>query len=229
MRWPLFLVMAAMAWPAAADSNPHIQTIAWSPDEVTVLTGAMGWQITIEFGEDERIENVSIGDSTAWLVTPNKRARNLFLKPLRRDAATNMIVITDKRRYAFALNVAERRSSTPWIVAFDHPRPVVEVIEEPPPPAAPPPVFNYAYDISGTPALRPARVWDDGRQTYFEFGEGQAIPAIFADGPGKTETLVNVVMRGRVAVVQQLGERFTVRIGERHALVSRQEEVSRRD
>lgn len=229
MKRALLIVLAAIASPASADSDLHIQTIAWSPDEVTVLTGAMGWQITIEFGEDERIENVSIGDSTAWLVTPNKRARNLFLKPLRRDAATNMIVITDKRRYAFALNVAERRKSTPWVVAFDHPRPVVEVIDEPPPPAAPPAVFNYAYQISGTPALRPARVWDDGRQTYFEFSDGQAIPAIFGDGPGKTEALVNVVMRGRVAVVQQLGAKFTIRIGERYAVVSRQEEVSSRD
>ncbi len=36
----------------------------------------------IEFGHGERIENVAVGDSSAWQVTPNKRANLLFLKPL---------------------------------------------------------------------------------------------------------------------------------------------------
>ena len=75
----------------------------FDPDEVVQLRGALGWQIMIEFGSDERIENVSIGDSLAWQVTPNKRARNLFLKPLMKNATTNMTVVTDRRRYAFSL------------------------------------------------------------------------------------------------------------------------------
>ena len=47
----------------------------------------------------------------------------------------------------------------------------------------------------------PTRVWDDGRQTYFEFAEQTPIPAIFAAGPGKKdEALVNVATRGRIQV-----------------------------
>lgn len=204
--------------PIAGPRDAHIQTIYYDPDEVVRLTGALGWQITIEFAPDERIENVSIGDSLAWQVTPNKRARNLFLKPLSRNASTNMTVITDRRRYAFSLATGPRRPSTPWVVRFDYPRPVVVALPEPP--APPQPVLNFAYARAGDPALLPARVWDDGRMTYFEFAPDTPIPAIFVGGPGKDESLVNSAMRGRVVVVQQTAGRFTLRTGKRLATVT---------
>jgi len=213
------LALALVAPDMARAADAHIQTVRWDPEKVVRLTGALGWQIMLEFGSDERIETVSIGDAQAWQVTPNKRARNLFLKPLTAKAATNMTVVTDRRRYAFALGVAPRRASTPWIVRFDYPRPVVEAIEEPPPPPAP--VLNFHYTMTGVESLRPVRIWDDHRQTYFEFAQGQPIPAIFAGGPGKDESLVNSVMRGRVAVVQQLGDRFTLRVGDLVAIVAK--------
>jgi type IV secretion system protein VirB9 len=213
------LTLFAVSLSQTAHADAHIQSFAWTPESVFSLTGALGWQLMIEFGPDERIENVSIGDATAWQVTPNKRARNLFLKPLSAKAATNMTVITDKRRYAFALTVGPRRATTPWIVRFDYPRSIVEVISEPLPP--PPPPLNFRYAARGDTGITPARIWDDGRQTYFEFASGQPIPAIFAGRPGKSESLVNSVMNGRVAIVQQVDGQFTLRIGDRIASVSR--------
>ena len=60
-------------------------------------------QATIRFAEDESIENVAIGDSNAWQVTPNKRANLLFVKPLLTRVSTNMTVVIDKRTYLFDL------------------------------------------------------------------------------------------------------------------------------
>ena len=74
------------------------------------LRGWFGYQLMLEFEPDERIENVSIGDALGWQVTPNRRANLLFLKPVDRTAATNMTVVTDKRRYAFDLVVATRQA-----------------------------------------------------------------------------------------------------------------------
>ena len=214
---PLLLLIAArLPEPGAVD--PHIQSILFEPDEVVQLRGALGWQIMLEFGADERIENVSIGDALAWQVTPNKKARNLFLKPLAKNAATNMTVVTDKRRYAFSLETTPRLRNTPWVVRFDYPRDTVEAVEEP---ALPPPAtLNFAYGLAGDKELLPARVWDDGLMTYFEFAENIALPAIFAGGPGKDESLVNSAMRGRVMVVQQTSGRFTLRTGKRVATVT---------
>ncbi len=219
------LLLTAARLPEPGTVDPHIQSVLYSPDEVIVLRGALGWQIMLEFGSDERIENVSIGDAMAWQVTPNKRARNLFLKPLIKNAATNMTVVTDRRRYAFALATTPRLATTPWVVRFDYPREVVVAIEEPLPP--PPPPLNFAYTIAGDPALRPSRVWDDGLMTYFEFSPEKSIPAIFSGGPKDNESLVNSSMRGRVVVVQQTSGRFTLRTGKQVATVSSGVEVHR--
>ncbi len=222
MRRFILIALLMVAYPAHGQLAPdaHVQTVYWDPDQIIRVTGAPGWQITIEFAADERIENVAIGDALAWQVVPNKRARNLFLKPLLKNAATNMTVLTDRRRYIFALDTGPRRASTPWVVRFEYPPPPIELV---------PQVFeeqriaveNYNYAIAGDAGLRPARVWDDGQMTYFEFAENIAIPAIFIGQPGKDEALVNSTTRGRIVVVQQLGANFTLREGKRLATVRR--------
>ena len=222
MKHLLALALLTLAVPASAQMEPdaHVQTVYWDPDQIIRVTGAPGWQITVEFGPDERIENVAIGDALAWQVIPNKRARNLFLKPLLKDAATNMTVLTDRRRYIFALDTGPRRATTPWVVRFEYPPPPVVLTEEiasEQPPVTP----NYAYAKAGDAGLLPARIWDDGQMTYFEFAEDVAIPAIFIGKPGKDEALVNSAMRGQTVVVQQLGAIFTLREGKRVATVRR--------
>lgn len=222
-RAPVLLLLAialgGASRPRPVGLDAHIQRVTFQPDQVVELRGALGWQIMVEFGADERIENVSIGDAMAWQVTPNKRARNLFLKPLVAKASTNMTVVTSQRRYAFNLSAGPRSAYTPWIVQFDYPAPPVELTIAPPP--SPPPVLDFGYARTGDASVLPARVWNDGRQTYFEFDEQTAIPAIFAIGPGKDEALVNVATRGRVQVVQQLGDRFVLRAGKQVATVTR--------
>ena len=225
MKRPLLLALAVLALtaetlPQPGPVDPHIQRVLYDSEQVVALHGALGWQIMIEFGGDERIENVSIGDSLAWQVTPNKRAKMLFLKPLLRNGSTNMTVVTSVRRYAFALSTGPRERRTPWVLHFDYPLPVVETLPEPPPP--PPVKLYFGYTRQGDTAVMPTRVWDDGRQTYFEFAEQTPIPAIFAWGPGKNdESLVNVATRGRIQVVQQLGQRFILRSGTHFATVTR--------
>ena len=223
----LLALVLMFATPAQAQMpDAHVQTVFWDPDQVIKITGAPGWQITVEFAPDERIENVAIGDALAWQVVPNKRARNLFLKPLLKNAATNMTVITDRRRYIFALDTGPRRASTPWVVRFQYPSPPVvlsaEIVVE-----QQPVTENFNYAKAGDAGLLPARIWDDGRMTYFEFSEGVAIPAIFMGKPGKDEALVNSTMRGRTVVVQQLAAIYTLREGKRVATVRRSDGIEK--
>lgn len=129
-----------------------------------------------------------------------------------------MTVVTDRRRYAFALQTTARSATTPWIVRFQYPQEMVEAVDEAP--LAAPTALNVNYIVAGDVEVRPLRAWDDGRMTYFEFDPEQAIPAIFANGPGKDEALVNSLTRGRIIVVQQRSGRFTLRSGERFATVT---------
>ena len=54
-------------------------------------------------GDDEKIETLALGDSVAWKVEPNKRGNIIFVKPVEKDAFSNLNVVTSKRFYSFIL------------------------------------------------------------------------------------------------------------------------------
>ena len=206
---------AAVQRPTPGATDPRIQTVFYDPDEVVALEGHFGYQMMIEFGPDERIENVSIGDALAWQVTPNRRASLLFVKPVEAAAATNMTVVTDRRRYAFELTATRARgprAGQAYVVRFTYPaEPVVEFTPPPPPP--PPERRNTAYTYTGSRAALPSLVFDDGRFTYFQWPEAVSTPAIFLAAPDGTESIVNYGVREGFVVVEQLSPRFVLRNG----------------
>src|SRR5450432_3508569 len=108
MKWPVILLASAVlaAAPALAAVAPlpgpgdaRMRVTHYAPDEVVELVGDLGYQMTIEFGDGERLENVSIGDAQGWQVTPNRKASLLFLKPIDHASVTNMTVVTNLRHY----------------------------------------------------------------------------------------------------------------------------------
>ncbi len=68
--------------PGPGPGDPRIKEFLYDPDAIVAIRGQLGYELMIEFGRDERIENVSIGDSLSWQVTPNRKATLLFLKPM---------------------------------------------------------------------------------------------------------------------------------------------------
>src|SRR5689334_17584434 len=107
----LLLTWSAVEGAACASAqedsarDPRLRIIQYQPDQVVPIEGHLGYQMMLEFGARERIENVSIGDSLGWQVTPNRAATLIFLKPIAPHAATNMTVVTNLRSYAFSLRV----------------------------------------------------------------------------------------------------------------------------
>ncbi len=211
--------------PRPGDQDPRIQTVAYDPDQVTLLEGQLGFQMMLEFGPDERIENVSVGDALGWQVTPNRKANLLFLKPIDRLAPTNMTVVTTVRRYSFELRVAPKasRNLAPYAVRFTYPPAAIAMIIAPEfVPDPPPLVANANYRVTGSAENAPARIFDDGRVTYFEWPQGRAVPAIFAVAADGAENLVNYRVRGDFLVVEQLSPQFVLRNGKQVAQVLNQ-------
>ena len=95
--------LAAQVHPTPGSGDPRIQTVLYDADQVVQLQGTPGFQIDVEFAADEAIENVAVGDSAAWQVTPNRRGDHLFVKPLLSGVTTNMTVVTSARTYFFEL------------------------------------------------------------------------------------------------------------------------------
>ena len=221
------LAAAAGETPYPGRVDPRIQSVEYDPDQVILLRGAIGSQMMLEFAPGERLENVAIGDSLGWQVTPNKRADLLFIKPIDMKSATNMTVVTNERRYVFELRVAPKRSAaaTPYVVRFHYPRPVVAVVG-PPAPEPPPQPVNTAYSITGAQSLRPSRIFDDGKKVYFQWPAATILPAVFSVGDDGGESLVNYVVRDGYIVVEQISPGFRLRSGKQLTTVINQAYIS---
>ena len=200
--------------PRPGDGDPRIHFVDYDPFAVVELRGALRHQLTVEFDPGERIENVAIGDSLGWQVTPNRRANLLFLKPMARRPTTNMTVITNQRRYNFRLTaLAEPARGMPYAVKFLYAPPVV-VAAAPAPPDPPPEVRNAAYSFQGSRALLPVRIFDDGRDTYFAFDGDEDLPAIFAVESDGAEALVNLRRREGLFIADRVARGFVLRRGD---------------
>ncbi|MBT9445588.1 MAG: P-type conjugative transfer protein VirB9 [Hyphomonadaceae bacterium] len=243
----LLFVIAAHAHSARADTtprpgaaDPRVRTVAFRHNDVVAIEGRYGFLTMIELSEDERIENVAIGDSLAWQVVPSRSAHMLFLKPVEQNAATNLAVVTNRRTYAFALSArapTRGRNGAPtrdgvYRVVFRYPeeearqaelaaaRARMEAIARDreataiATAAATPTDWNMDYRQRGDRGARPKAALDDGRFTYFQFAAQAEIPAIFAIEEDGAETLVNYLVKGPYVVIERLAPAWRLRAGD---------------
>jgi type IV secretion system protein VirB9 len=230
------LPLLLLAAPAQAQ-DPRLVEHFYSEMEVVRIEGRLNIQATIMFGEDELIENVAIGDSGSWQVTPNKRANLLFVKPLSEVAATNMTVITNERTYLFDL-VASPKTRPLYVLRFTYPEPVGKAADTPALAEGPnaderaaaedpyavidPAALNFAWAREGNPALLPAEVYDDGEATYLSWKASDPVPAILTTNDKGEEGPVNYTVRGDVVVIHGVPGELVLRSGEDSARLRHQ-------
>ena len=248
VRFPSLLIAAALALGAAvapAAADPRIERVRYDADRVVTLRGQSNVQTMIEFAPDERIENIAVGDSAAWQVTPNKRGNLLFLKPQGARARTNMTVVTDQRRYLFELVSAGAGVRPVYVLRFTYPEPLLllpaaapgagEAVPGPAtgaataspagPAAVPPrpaePLRNTAWRVTGDRTLAPEAVSDDGQATYLQWSAARDLPAILAVGADGQEGPVNFTVREGTIVIDGVAPRYVLRIGKASAVLAR--------
>ncbi len=215
-----------LAAPAIAQDARLVERL-YDPAKVVRIDGRTKVQATIAFAEDERIENVAIGDSEAWQVTPNKRANLLFIKPLSPAARTNMTVVTDRRTYLFDL-IASPKAQPIYVLRFNYPpepeqeQPVLagsanaaEMAAATDPYAVVDPAqLNFEWARKGDRNLLPSRTYDDGNATFLTWPDGQPVPAILIKDHEGTEGPVNFTVRGNVIVVDGVPAEIVLRSGD---------------
>jgi len=222
---PLILSSGAHAQRAAlpepGPGDPRIKQFLYNPNEIVSVRAQLGFEMTIEFDPAERIENVSIGDSLSWQVTPNRKATLLFVKPMSKGNPTSMTVVTNQRIYSFLLTAVEGRSSDSsqmLRLRFLYPVPPAPIVQAPPPAPAPKPEdFNFDYSTKGAKTLFPVRVFDDGRATFFQFDPKRDAPAIFFLAPDGKEEVANTHISGAYTVADVTAENFVLRYGKTKA------------
>lgn len=240
--------------PSFAETTPvgqaldqRVKNVMYNEDDVVSLTGFYGYQTTIKFASWEKIQNISIGDSIAWQVVPNSAGNLLFVKPVEKQATTNMTVITDRHIYNFELTAGQahsaRDSRITYMLKFSYPgdsilefstdedaggnfaaaggRPFspTQISSTGISSSGAPRDLNFDYSYKGEDDLAPSTVFDNGEFTYFKFRDTKNVPAIFEVDKERNESVVNYHLENGYVVVESLGRQFTLRHGETEACV----------
>jgi type IV secretion system protein VirB9 len=232
----LLAAIAPLAALKAATPDERLRTVMYDPDRVVRIVGHTGIQSTIEFGPDERIENIAIGDSAVWQVTPNRRGSVVFLKPLSSAARTNMTVVTDKRTYLFDLIPGAKDATPLYALKFLYPAPPTTPLEaeqnrpEKPSlisaaaqPSAQIDALNFGWRIKGDKRLKPSRVFDDGRQAFVAWPSGTPLPAVLTRLQTGEEAPLNFHVSGDYVVISPVPAVIVLRYGRDSSELTRSE------
>lgn len=225
----------AAKFPNPLITDNRVKQVAYDANQVYEVVGTYGFQTSIEFAPDEKVEVVTLGDSIAWQTVPYRN--RLFLKPVEPNAETNLTVITDKRTYYFKLMSGKGRASQTFLVRFVYPEALQRVATSGARGADGAAKastvdlsrMNIDYSTSGeTAAIQLRRAFDDGQFTYLQFDKDAEIPAVYTVGPDGTESIVNTRREGGYLVVERTARQFTLRNGEAYLCVQNNALASRR-
>lgn len=215
-----------------ADSRVH--TEFYSEDRIVLVEGHEGLETSILFKEDEKIENVAVGDSLAWQVTPNKRANVLFIKPILPNVRTNMTVVTDKRIYMFDLVPSTNVHAAVYSLRFQYPNdpiplPTPAPVKTGTPPPLPAQAMNFSWSMKGEKKLFPAHVCDDGKSIYLDWDKSVPIPAILVAAADGSEGPVDYTVRNNTIVVSTETKTLILRSGKDAATLTNTGQIKTAD
>lgn len=206
--------------PGVVDTR--VRAVPYVADRVYRLDGAVGYAIHIELEPGELYRGLGTGDSEA--VAVDVQDNHVFLKPRALGVATNLILVTDRRRYHFEYHVEtgplDDTVEPPlmYSLRFVHPpasesemsrveRALTDATR------APNRRVNVDYWYCGHPALKPDAVTDDGVHTRIRFGTRSEIPAMFVRHQDGTEALLNFSLQDGEVIIHRLAPRLILRRG----------------
>jgi len=193
----------------------------------------------IELQAGERLEGEPhIGDSVRWNLSPALYGKGddataiLVLKPQSAGLDTNLLITTDRRAYylrllskpedyvarvAFAYP-ADEESARKWtehLARQKEQQSRASQLAELPPNAVD--SLNFDYEIKGgSEAIRPIRVFDDGKKTYIQMSpllKSREAPALVVVGADGKQEMVNYRVKDSLYIVDRLFDRAALILG----------------
>lgn len=229
-------VMAAFISPAFAEAIPagsfrdsRIQTAVYHDNQVYHIRGQVGRAVLVQLEEGETLSGDSaalgMGDSDAWKVAV--KGNNIIFKPTVTKPATNMLIVTNKRTYAFTLslvNEQHKKQAPTYILRFSYPdtiaakhtkalakdRKAAEIFGKTSNAIQ---IHNNNYWGYGNRALAPTAMWDNGLFTYLRFNNNKDLPTVYKVAEDGTEALVNSHIENDTIVIHETAPRFVLRLG----------------
>ncbi len=233
-RWMMALSVLVVLEPTIANAellarpgrlDPRIRSLPYSAEQVFQVTGTYGLVTTILFGADEDITQVVAGDTVSWQILTSADRRSLTLKPMEKDATTNLSVVTTRRTYSFDLRVNDSKATQnqTFKLTFNYPedagvKGTAELWKQAQDAQRDPNIknirrdkVNYDYGFKGNDAAKPVWVFDDGLKTFMKFTSD--IPAIFIVDAKRRESLVNYRREADYIVIDKVSRQWSLRYG----------------
>jgi type IV secretion system protein VirB9 len=236
----LFLALAlpqasqAQIVPVPGFDDPRLQTVSPVSGQPIRLVTFPDAPLTLLLVPGEKVERVALSDSEAYEVSVAGAGDSLSIRPRRPAAAADLTVETASQNYRLQLETG-RGLAAAYVVRMVgvpvnqplQPMPAGSVPPRPPL-AAPtlPEQMTGTYRVSGNRELRPTSIGDDGSRTYIQWGEYQAMPAVFGIGPTGDEEVVDGHMRGGLFTIDRVYRELVFRIDEAKAQARRSEALA---
>jgi type IV secretion system protein VirB9 len=207
--------------PTRGAADGRIRYAPYSGDQVYRVRGFVGYQIDFEC---ESFVGLGAGDleGISYFGTEN----HLFLKPKAAKVATNLTVLTNRRRYQIDYTAVAQRPGTAdsdvmFAVRFTYPpnparaqaEQAAERIDSALTDASAKRPRNVDYWYCGSPTLKPVAASDDGVHTRLRFAANAELPAIFVRNADATESLLNFSMDSGDVVVHRVARQLILRRG----------------
>lgn len=216
------MAVQALDAPTYSKADRRVRYVDYNPADVIQLDAVIGVATHIVLEPGERYVYHVFGDSKAYLFT--QKDNHLFFKPTAEEADTNLIVVTDRRDYAFRLSYHDKRGTSDlYKLVIRYPdseirkeaakaqRQAVEYALR----QVGTPVNWKSYTRSGDAALAPVHAWDDGRQTWLQFAPEADIPAVYRVTPDGQEVITNYHMADeRTMVLHRTSALWHLRLGD---------------
>jgi type IV secretion system protein VirB9 len=220
-------VIADTPPPTTASPTPvtdsRVRTLIYSPDAIYRLRGFIGYDIEIEFAPGESFTGLGGGDLDGLVY--GGHANYFTVKPRAQDVRTNLLILTNKRRYLFDYVVSTGRpdpqaDDVVYLLRFAYPPEPPEMpgdnpanrIESALAQASHHP-RNFDYWYCGNPAIKPESVSDDGVHTRLQFAARAELPAIFVRNDDGSESLLNFSMDDGDIIIHRVTRRLILRRG----------------
>lgn len=217
---PLIVASSAVGAQSAPDSisgDARFRSVNYEAGGIFQLPTSPDTVQTILLGQGEVIRSVILSNPAAYMVIVSGKGDSLSLRPNGPSTIAMMSIRTDARSYELELT-AGSQSDAPAVVRF-----IYGALPKPAPQAADPSVQvdRARYRLSGSQALRPVSITDDGLKTYIAWKADQPMPAVFAVSDTGKEEMVDGYVRGGVFTLDRVLKTLVFRIDRERAAARR--------
>ncbi|HHV7521278.1 TPA: TrbG/VirB9 family P-type conjugative transfer protein [Burkholderia orbicola] len=216
----------ATTTPAPCASDDHVRCAQYDAATAYRIPYRIGEALVIQFEPGEVVDGAKSGLGTGvaegWSI--GGTANWFMFKPKAKRPNTNVLIVTDKRRYVFQFDAAARNEAAIWALSFDYPdtrakaeqaakakAEKVQALEQSG--ADTSERRNDDYDMKGDPAIAPTALWDDGRFTYFQYDTSRRTPEIYEIQADGTEAAPKRHVDGDTVVIESTATGFVLRLG----------------